>query len=72
MENSTEQSDGYKADGDHRVPMFIHLTADEYNQKQEEANAKYRFAQNVYVNLNSAFDFDSMTKLITFLLLAFI
>ena len=68
MKNSTEQSDGSKARGDNRVPIFVHLTVDEVNQKQEEANANYRFSPNVYVDLNCAFNFDSMTQLIVFLL----
>ena len=63
---------GDKPCGDHRVPMFIHITADQVNEKQEQANAKNRFSQNVYVNLNSACDFVVMTKLITFLILILI
>ena len=71
MGTSIEQSHGNKPrdnvnNGNNRVPMFIHITADQVNEKQEAANAKYRFSQNVYVNLNSACDFSAMTKLITF------
>ena len=63
---------GDKPCGDHRVPMFIHITADQVNEKQEKENAKNRYSQNVYVNLNSACDFGAMTKLIIFLILILI
>ena len=73
MGTSIEQSPGFKPrDDQNRVPMFIHLTADEVNEKLEETNSKYRVSQNVYVNLNSAVDFGAMTKLITFLTLILI
>ena len=52
--------------------MFIHITADQVNEKQEKENAKNRYSQNVYVNLNSACDFGAMTKLIIFLILILI
>ena len=73
MGTSIKQSPGDKPRGDqNRVPMLTHMTADQVNEKLEEANANYRFSQNVYVNLNSACDIGAMTKLITFLIFIFI
>ena len=67
MGTSIKQSPGDKRRGDqNRVPVLIH--ADQVNEKLGEENARYRFSQNVYVNLNSACHFGAMTKLITFLI----
>ena len=67
METSIESSDDDKPRRDDKVPLVVHLTADQVNQMHEEANANYRFSQNVYVNLNSASDFYAFTKLTAFL-----
>ena len=50
-----------------KVPMFIHLTADEVNDMHAEKN--FDFSQNVYVNLNSARNFKSITQLVALLIL---
>ena len=67
METSIELSDDDKPRRDDKVPLIVHLTADQVNQMQQEANANYRFSQNVYVNLNSAYDFHAFTRLTAFL-----
>ena len=69
MESSIVLSDVEKPRKNDKVPLVVHLTSDQVNQMQQEANTKYRFPQNVYVNLNSACDFDAFTKLIAFLVL---
>ena len=52
-----------------KVPMFIHLSVDQINEMQEEKNSNFDFSQNVYVNLNSACNLESITQLVVFLFL---
>ena len=67
MKTSIKLSDDDKPRRDDKVPLIVHLTADQVNQMQQEANANYRFSQNVYVNLNSAYDFHAFIQLTAFL-----
>ena len=52
-----------------KVPVYIHLTADQVNDMQAEKNENLDFSQNVYVNLNSACNLESITQLVAFLIL---
>ena len=72
-DNSLAQIDGEKplenADRLDKVPMFIHLTVDQINEMQAEQNSNFDFSRNVYVNLNSACNLESITQLVAFLIL---
>ena len=55
-----------------QMPVYIHLSEDEINEKQEKQNSKIRFShlqQSVYVNLNGVCNLESLQKLIAFLIL---
>ena len=69
IEISIEKSDGDATE--FRLPLFEYLTADQVDQKQQEAIANNRFSQTDYVNPNIACDFHAFTGLIAFLLLNF-
>ena len=62
-------SPGPVHDGDYKVPMINHLTADQINEMQAEQNANFDFSQNFYVNLNGACNLESITQLVAFLIL---
>lgn len=54
-----------------QMPIFVHLSEDEINEKQEKRNSKLQFShlqQSVYVNLNGVCNLQSLQKLIVFLI----
>ena len=51
-----------------QMPIMFHLTQDQINQQQEEANANLQFSHSNYVDLNCACNIESLTTLVVFLI----
>ena len=51
-----------------QMPIMFHLTQDQVNQQQEEANANLQFSHSDYVDLNCACNIESLTTLVVFLI----